>query len=95
MRKTKEILRLEWDRDLSNRQITKNCFVSHSTVREYLLRAESAGLSWPLDPDLDDAALDRLLYPMNRSSELTGRMPDMTLLPLFPCVYVWCVTKFL
>ena len=55
MRKTKEILRLKWACQQSNRQIAKSCHVSHSTVGQCLMRAEQAGLSWPLDPELDDA----------------------------------------
>jgi len=57
MRKIKEVLRLKWENNLSNRQIAKSCSISHSTAKDYLHRAELAGLSWPLDPKLDDAAI--------------------------------------
>ena len=63
MRKIKEVFRLKWEHNLSNRQIAKSCSISHSTAREYLVRAEQAGLSWPLSPDLDDAVLENLLFP--------------------------------
>jgi transposase len=63
MRKIKEVLRLKWEQNLTNRQIAKSCSISHSTAREYLLRAKQAGLSWPLCPDFDDAALENLLFP--------------------------------
>lgn len=32
-------------------------------MSEYLRRAESAGLSWPLPTDASDARLERLLFP--------------------------------
>ena len=57
MRKIKEVLRLKWDHNLTNRQIAKSCCISHSTVADYLLRAKLANLSWPLNPELDDLSL--------------------------------------
>ena len=80
MRKIKEILRLKWACERSNRQIAKSCSVSHSTVGDYLLRAKQAGLGWPLDPELDDAALENLLYPTGASTDTERRMPDMAYL---------------
>ena len=46
MRKIKEVLRLKWDHNLSNRQIATSCSISHSTVKEYLLRAKLDGPSF-------------------------------------------------
>ena len=63
MRKIKEVLRLKWSSQLSNRAVAKACSIARSTVAEYLERASNAGLSWPLPEDLDDTALERLLYP--------------------------------
>jgi transposase len=63
MRKIKEVLRLKWSCGLSRRGIAKSCAVARSTVDEYVNRAVSAGLSWPLPELLDDAALEQLLYP--------------------------------
>ena len=48
LRKIKEILRLKWEMGLSNRTIARSCRTSHSTVGEYVNRAETAGLKWPL-----------------------------------------------
>ena len=50
MRKIREILRLKWSAQLSNRAIAKSCAIARSTVAECLERATDAGLSWPL-PD--------------------------------------------
>jgi len=59
MRKIEEVLRLKWGHQLCNRQIANSCLISHTTVREYLDRARLAGLSWPLDPALDNTTLVR------------------------------------
>ena len=63
MRKIKEVLKLKWKHGCSNSQIAKSCNISRSTVRGYLRRAEAAALSWPIDPELDDAAIESLLFP--------------------------------
>jgi transposase len=63
MRKVREILRLHFEAHLSERQISKICLVGKGTVRRYLKRLEAAGLSWPLPADLDEAALEKKLFP--------------------------------
>jgi len=63
MRKIKEVLRLKLFVGQSRRQISKNCGIARSTVADYLNRAASAGLSWPLPDDMDEATLERMLYP--------------------------------
>ncbi len=63
MRKIKEVLRLKWAKDLSNRQIARICGIGRPTVAEYLRRAEAAGLTWPLPAGLDEAALECRLFP--------------------------------
>ena len=63
MRKIKEVLRLKWSKRLSNRRIASSCGIARPTVSEYLRRAESAGLTWPLPADVDDGCLERLLFP--------------------------------
>lgn len=63
MRKIKEVLRLKWEKLFSDRQIARSCSIARSTVGDYLDRAHRAGLGWPLPEELDDAALEQLLYP--------------------------------
>jgi transposase len=63
MRKIKEVLRLKWERGLSNRQVAAACGISRPTVSEYMRRMSEAGLSWPLPADLDEAHLEQLLFP--------------------------------
>jgi len=69
MRKIKEVLRLKWLSEHSDRQIAKSCNIARSTVQEYLKRAEHAGLTWPTACDLDDTALEALIYPQNKAAE--------------------------
>ena len=61
MRKIKEVLRLKFELHLKNREIARSCLIPHSTVANYLRRAGAAGLSWPLPPEVDEAALERRL----------------------------------
>ena len=63
MRKIKEVLRLKFQYGRSNNQIAQSCKIARSSVREYLKRAEALGFKWPLDPALDDAALEQALFP--------------------------------
>lgn len=62
MRKTREILRLYHELKLGKKQIAKICSVSPSTVVEYVRKAEAAGLRWPVPEDLDDTAVEALLF---------------------------------
>jgi len=78
MRKIKEVIRLKWLSEHSDRQIAKSCNIARSTVQEYLKRAEQAGLTWPSACDLDDTALEVLLYPLNEAVEPSrASMPAM------------------
>jgi len=63
MRKIREILRLRWGCGLSARQIARSLKIARSSVAEYLRRATAAGLSWPLPEELDETAIELLLFP--------------------------------
>ena len=54
MRKIKEVLRLRNELKLDQRQIARSCLISVSTVHQYLKRAASASLNWPLPEGWDD-----------------------------------------
>jgi transposase len=69
MRKIREILRLKWELGLSNRAVARSCRVSHSTVGDYVKRAETAGLVWPLPEELDEDWLLELLFPRTEQTE--------------------------
>src|SRR5689334_15816102 len=77
MRKIREILRLKWECGLSRRQIAESCQVARPTVTDYLERATAVGLFWPLPADLDESALERLLFPTSpQQPEPTRPMPE-------------------
>jgi transposase len=76
MRSISEILRLRWEAGLSLRQIATSCRRSPATVREYLLRAETAHLRWPLPEELEEEALERLLFPPSAPSRERRPEPD-------------------
>jgi transposase len=63
MRKIAEVLRLKWACGLTNREIARSCSISHSTVSEYVKRAEAAGIKWPIPEALTEDELYRLLFP--------------------------------
>ena len=73
MRKIREILRLKWTLQLSNREIAQSCSTARSTVAGCLQRASNVALSWPLPEDLDDAALELLCTPMLSLPRQSGR----------------------
>lgn len=76
MRRIREILRLCWDLKLSQPNIADSLGISSSTVNRLVLRATAAGLSWPLPADLDDTALEQLLYPAPQSKHHARPQPD-------------------
>ncbi len=61
MRKFKEVLRLKFDHQLTNRKIAKSCAISHVTVGKYLDMAKRAGITWPLPDDINDSQLEQHL----------------------------------
>jgi hypothetical protein len=61
MRQIRDILRLYWEQRLTMRQIAQSAGVGLASVSDRIHRAEAAGLTWPLAPDLDDLVLERLL----------------------------------
>lgn len=63
MQKVREVLRLKFERGLSNRSIASSCRMSHSTVREYLRRAREAAVTWESSRNLGDDRLEELLFP--------------------------------
>ena len=73
MRKIREILRLK-AAGLNIREVAASAGAARTTVYEYLVRAEAAGLSWPLPDDMDDEALEARLFPP-ATAELARRRP--------------------
>jgi len=63
MRKIKEVLRLSYQLGLSDRQVAQSANVSRSTVKEYRVRAERAGMTWPVAENLTEEQLTERLFP--------------------------------
>lgn len=62
MRKIREVLRLKYTHDLSYSQIGRSCNISGECVRQYIKRAEEAGLRWPLPEGMSDSELEGHLF---------------------------------
>jgi len=63
MRKIREVLRLKHACGLSDRRIALATGLSRSTIKAYLKRGDSCGIGWPVLSEIDDAALERQLFP--------------------------------
>ena len=76
MRKIRDALRLRAD-GLSVRAIGVSLGVGRSTAGDYLKRAETAGLVWPLADDMTDAVLEQRLFQDTSASTRRGQVqPD-------------------
>lgn len=63
MRKIRETMRLHLECGQSANWIAASLGIARSVVQQYLRRAKSHELSWPLPEELDDTDLERMLYP--------------------------------
>lgn len=64
MRKIKEVLRLRYECNLSEREISRSCRISRTTVIDYLTRARAAGLTWLEAAALSDGQVVERLFPL-------------------------------
>ena len=64
MRKIKEVLRLRFECNLSEREIARSCQISRTTVTDYLRRATIAKLSWAEVAALNEVQLVEHLFPV-------------------------------
>ncbi len=78
MRQVREVLRLKHACGHSARQIAAAVGISRYTVAEYLRRAAVIGISWPVPPELDDAALERKLFTPPFAAEPARPQPNWT-----------------
>lgn len=82
MRTVREILRLHFEHNLSQRAIARACSVSPTTVGEYLERIRQAGREWQEISVLDDSSLKTLLYPDGGKPSSRKPHPDFDYLRL-------------
>jgi transposase len=76
MRKIRDVLRLRFGEGLSLRQVAASAQMPFTTVGDYARRAERAGLSWPLPTDLDDDALEAVLFASAAPPPNSRPLPD-------------------
>ena len=76
MRKTREILRLKFETQLSQRAIARAVGVSNATVWDVLARLEASGLAWPLPVAVGDAELEARLYREHGKRAPDPKEPD-------------------
>jgi len=72
MRQIQELLRLKHQNQLSIREIARSCGLPTSTVGDYLKRAETAGLSWPLPQGQSEKELLQLLLAQPVAETVAG-----------------------
>jgi transposase len=77
MRSVREVLRLQ-SIGFSVRKIARSLSLPRTTVREYLRRAEAAGITWPLPEHLDDQALEDRLFVKREDQRPSRTIPDWT-----------------
>lgn len=76
MRRIRDVLRLANELNMSQRQIESSLNISRASIADYLIRAQHAGLPWPLPLNMGDAELEQLLFPVARQQESRKPEPD-------------------
>lgn len=82
MRNVREVLRLKFEQQLTNRKIAQSLGISHTVVNDYVRRAKKAALTWPLPEHCDDEALEKLLSVHEQPSPNNSK-------PMLPLEYVY------
>ena len=77
MRKISEVLRLRFDLKRSHRDISKALNISASTVGDYLIRAKTARIEWPLPENLTEEELYGRLFPQVAQVTRDRPLPDL------------------
>jgi transposase len=77
MRKIRDVLRLTHALGMSRRLVGEATGIGKTAVGEYVRRAALAGQSWPIPDEIDDAELERRLFPPPEARSSTSRTePD-------------------
>ena len=82
VRKIKEILRLKYDCGISEREISRSCQISRSSVADYLRRARATKITWTEASVLAENELEARLFP-------TEHLPSSVQRPLPDCEYIY------
>ena len=78
MRKIRDVLRLTHALGMSRRLVGEATGIGKTAVGEYVRRAAVAGLSWPIPDEIDDAELERRLFPPADCERRARRAPSRT-----------------
>jgi transposase len=73
MRKIRDVLRLTHAMGLSRRLVAEATGIGKTAAGEYVRRAAVAGLSWPIPGEIDDAELERRLFPPTNAASSAAR----------------------
>jgi len=77
MKKIRDVLRLTHTMGMSRRRVSEATGIGRTAVSDYVQRAAIAGLAWPLPDGMDDAELERRLFPPpDASASEVGPEPD-------------------
>lgn len=76
MRKISEVLRQKFELSLSNRTISESLKISPSTVSDYVTRARTIGLTWPLPDGMTEQELYNKLFLPVRVATKNRPAPD-------------------
>lgn len=76
MRNIRQVLRLANTTDLSLRAIGRSLSITADSVRNYIIRAQATGTTWPLPDDMDDATLEARLFPSAAIQSARKEAPD-------------------
>src|ERR1700680_5290655 len=63
MRKVRDVLRLKHTLGMSFRQISEATGIGKTVAGEYVRRAGVIGITWPVPEEIDEAELERRLFP--------------------------------
>lgn len=77
MRKIRDVLRLTHALGMSRRLAGEATGIGKSAVGDYVRRAAIAGIGWPIPDEIDDAELERRLFPpMDAAASVARSEPD-------------------
>lgn len=72
----REILRLN-SRGISQWSIAVSCQCSRNTITRILERAKEVNVAWPIQSDLTNSKLEKLLFPDLLENSTTRCLPDL------------------
>lgn len=81
MKKIRQVLRLYHEQHYSQRKIAESLAISRDAVADYLTRAATNKVVWPLTNDMDDVELENCLFPVKINNTPTNSSePDCALI---------------